>query len=120
MTGNGPLCLNSRVGQVRSFKEIYLDCDVLAGVQGIEGGLDAPITEEDLSLLSPETLAARDFVRLPESLEQALQRMDANETVKNWFPATSLPVYLAHKESEITHLANMTDLERCAAYACTY
>ena len=46
--------------------------------------------------------------------------MDANETVKNWFPATFLPVYLAHKESEITHLANMTDLERCAAYACTY
>ena len=112
--------LEYRAADAAACPHLALAAIVHAGVQGIEEGLDAPITEEDLSLLSPETLAARDFVRLPESLEQALQRMDANETVKNWFPETFLPVYLAHKESEIAHLANMTDLERCAAYACTY
>lgn len=112
--------LEFRAADAAACPHLALAAIVHAGVQGIEEGLESPITEDDLSLLSSETLAARNLIRLPESLEQALQRMDANECVKSWFPETFLPVYLAHKASEIAHLANMTDLERCSAYSGTY
>lgn len=92
-----------------------------AGCQGIEDGLPAPSpTEEDLSLLSHEDLKARGFGRLPESLEAALERTVTNPTVSGWFPERFVPVYAAHKATEIAHVANMDTAARCAAYAQTY
>ncbi|MGB1036660.1 MAG: glutamine synthetase, partial [Candidatus Puniceispirillales bacterium] len=70
-----------------------------AGCQGIEEGLPAPKpTEEDLSLLSASDLSKRGFVRLPETLEEALYRFIDNDTVYGWFPDRFASVYKAHKE----------------------
>ncbi len=92
-----------------------------AGCQGIEDGLTPPDpTEEDLSLLSPEALQARGFVRLPETLEAALDRFEQNDTVRGWFPDVFAPVYLAHKRAEIAFVAEMDTAARCAAYSQTY
>jgi len=92
-----------------------------AGIQGIEEGLTAPVpTEEDLSLLSAQDLAARGYIRLPETLEAALERMTESATVASWFPASFLPVYKAHKMSEIAHLAEMDPSAKCEAYERTY
>ncbi|MCY3995144.1 MAG: glutamine synthetase family protein [Rhodobacter sp.] len=92
-----------------------------AGIQGIEEGLSAPTpAEEDLSLLSPEDLAARGFIRLPETLEASLERFSENATVRGWFPNAFADVYLAHKASEIAHVAEMDVPAQCAAYAETY
>lgn len=94
---------------------------VHAGIQGIEDGLVAPEpTEEDLSLLSPEALAARGLTRLPETLEAALTRMAETPAVAEWFPHSFLPVYAAHKASEVAFLAEMDTAARCAAYERTY
>ncbi len=94
---------------------------VHAGCQGIEEKLVAPEpTEEDLSLLSPEALAERGFIRLPETLEAALERFETNRTVTGWFPDSFADVYCAHKASEITHLSEMDTKARCAAYEATY
>ena len=94
---------------------------VNAGCQGIEEGLTAPTpTEEDLSLLSPEDLAARGFIRLPETLEAALDAFTGNATVTGWFPKEFAAVYRAHKESEIAHVAKMDTAAQCAAYEATY
>lgn len=94
---------------------------VHAGAQGIEDGLKAPApTEEDLSLLSPEALRARGFVRLPETLEAALDAFAAEPVTRGWFPETFAAVYRAHKMAEIAHLADMDTLTRCAAYENTY
>ena len=112
--------LEYRAADAAACPHLALAAIVHAGVQGIEEGLKAEITEEDLSLLSPEALSAKGLSRLPETLELALQRLSENEAVKNWFPDTFVPVYLAHKASEIAYLADMTDLERCSAYASTY
>lgn len=94
---------------------------VHAGVQGIEDKLKAPApTEEDLSLLAPEELAARGFVRLPETLEAALDAFTAEPVVTGWFPAPFAAVYHAHKTAEIAHLADMDVPARCLAYENTY
>jgi glutamine synthetase len=94
---------------------------VHAGVQGIEDGLKAPApTEEDLSLLSPEALQARGYLRLPQTLEAALEAFAADPVVTGWFPNGFTALYRAHKQAEIAHLAGLDVPGRCAAYENTY
>jgi glutamine synthetase len=94
---------------------------VHAGVQGIEEQLKAPDpTHEDLSLLSPADLAARGYIRLPTSLEEALDRCEENSIVTGWFPAEFASIYRAHKAAEIAHVADMVTQAKCAAYEDTY
>ena len=110
-----------RAADAAACPHLALAAIVHAGCQGIEEELAPPDpTEEDLSLLSMDELAARGFVRLPESLEAALEKMISNETVTGWFPADFTAVYAAHKAAEIVHVADMDIADLCAAYAETY
>lgn len=110
-----------RAADAAACPHLALAAIVHAGCQGIEDGLAAPApTEEDLSLLSSEDLAARGIIRLPETLEAALERFASNDAVAGWFPDGFAAVYLAHKQSEIAHVAEMDTAARCAAYEATY
>lgn len=110
-----------RAADAAAGPHLALAAVVHAGAQGIEEGLTAPApTEEDLSQLPPETLAERGFVRLPETLETALSRFGASQTVAGWFPERFAPVYRAHKASEIDYVAEMDVEARCRAYEATY
>ena len=94
---------------------------VHAGAQGLEEGLAPPPTsQEDLSLLSSEDLNAKGYVRLPESLPEALTRFEKNLTVRSWFSDRFSEVYIAHKQGELAYLATMTEKERCDIYAKVY
>ena len=94
---------------------------VHAGVQGIEEGLGAPdVTEEDLSLLSTAELERRGLVRLPQSLDEALELLEANDIVRGWFPGDFTGIYVAHKRGELAFLEGMSEEERCAAYESAY
>ena len=94
---------------------------VHAGAQGIENALPTPnITEEDLSVLPPSELEERGYVRLPETLDQALRRFEENETVCGWFPADFPAVYAAHKRGEIAYLKDKDIAARCLAYEDVY
>jgi glutamine synthetase len=94
---------------------------VHAGVQGIEEKLAAPqATEEDLSLLDAGALAARGYVRLPQTLDDALQRFVANPVVTGWFPAGFPEVYVKHKQAEIAFLKDRNPAEICQAYEEVY
>ncbi|MCG6115846.1 MAG: glutamine synthetase family protein [Mesorhizobium sp.] len=94
---------------------------VHAGVQGIIEGLTAPeATQEDLSLLSPAELESRGFVRLPTSLEEALDRFTANETVTGWFPEGFAALYRDHKLGEIGFLSDRDPASACNAYDQVY
>ena len=94
---------------------------VHAGVQGIEEGLDIPeATQDDLSLLEQAELAARGYVRLPTTLEKALERFGGNETVAGWFPQGFADTYVKHKQGEIAFLAGKTEAEICVAYEQVY
>ncbi|MFT4744030.1 MAG: glutamine synthetase [Yoonia sp.] len=92
-----------------------------AGAQGIEDNLPAPnVTEEDLSLLSAAQLQTRGYVRLPESLDEALQRFKNNDTVCGWFPKEFAKVYVADKRGELAHLNGKDTAERCSLYENVY
>jgi glutamine synthetase len=110
-----------RAADAAACPHLALAAIVHAGCQGIEDGLPAPTpTEEDLSLLPEATLAERGLVRLPETLGAALDRFGQSAPVKGWFPDPFAPVYLAHKASEIAHVAEMTVEAQCSAYEATY
>ncbi|MEM9107866.1 MAG: glutamine synthetase family protein [Pseudomonadota bacterium] len=94
---------------------------VHAGVQGIEEGLNVPdATEEDLSLLSEVDLKKRGFIRLPQTLEAALDAFAGDTTVKGWFPPAFADIYLKHKQAEMAFLAGKTEADVCAAYEAAY
>ena len=113
--------LEYRAADAASCPHLALAAIIHAGVQGIEEDLPAPEpTEEDLSLLSVEDLAARGLFRLPQTLQNALQVMGKSTLVGNWFSDTFVSVYQAHKASEIDHLKGMDVAAQCAAYECTY
>ena len=94
---------------------------VHAGAQGIEEGLDCPdVTEEDLSLLSPNDLADRGLIRLPQSLESALANFEKDKIVTGWFPQDFATIYVKHKQGEIAYLADSTEAEIYDAYEAVY
>ncbi|WP_424830372.1 glutamine synthetase [Ruegeria sp.] len=110
-----------RAADAAACPHLALAAIVHAGAQGIEEGLRSPApTEEDLSLLAPDDLAARGFIRLPTSLAAALDRFEASETAKGWFPVPFAAVYRAHKEAEMAHVAEMDITGKCAAYEDSY
>jgi glutamine synthetase len=117
----GRLHFEYRASDAAANPHILLATIINAGRQGIRDGLDTPRpTREDLTLLSAADLKARGFVRLPPSLKEALDKLEADKTVRTWFPDKFVDVYLAHKRGEIAALAGKTDEEMCAAYAAAY
>ena len=113
--------LEYRAADAAACPHLALAAIVHAGVQGIEEGLKTPDpTEEDLSLLASDQLAARGFIRLPQTLESALACLTNSDVARKWFPEDFISVYHAHKVSEIEHLADMDTEARCAAYENTY
>jgi len=94
---------------------------VHAGVQGIEDKLAAPqATQEDLSVLSTAALAERGYVRLPQSLPEALDRMMASDTVRGWFPPQFCAIYRDHKLGELAWLGDRDAKAQCQAYEAVY
>jgi glutamine synthetase len=110
-----------RAADAAASPHLQLAAIVHAGAQGIEEGLAAPeATEEDLSLLDPAALRARGYVRLPQSLEEALDRFRANAVVTGWFPEGFADVYVMHKKGERAYLGERNQAEICALYEQVY
>jgi len=110
-----------RVADSAANPHILLATLVLAGLQGIRDGLPLPTpTSEDLSLVGDAELEDRGISKLPSSLDDALGRLDADATVRSWFPERFVDVYIAHKRGEIAALDGKTEDEICAAYAEAY
>jgi len=94
---------------------------VHAGAQGIEEKLPMPeAIQEDLSLLSASELSSRGYVRLPETLEAALENFKNNNTVTSWFGEEFSGVYVSHKQAELEHVKDMSAEERCEVYENVY
>jgi glutamine synthetase len=94
---------------------------VIAGTAGIAEGLATPVpTTGDLSLLSPERLAAQGIARLPETLDAALDALAADARLAAALPPAMPAIYIAHKRAEIAHVLGMDTAARLAAYAAVY
>ncbi len=100
---------------------LQLAAIVLAGLQGIRDGLPVPEpTHEDLAALDERALAARGMVRLPRSLGEALDRFAADATVRGWFPASLVDLYVRTKRGELAGFKDVPDTEVCRAYEQAY
>ena len=71
-------------------------------------------------MLSAEALHQKGYNRLPTTLAEALARFSGNPVVRGWFPDGFADVYIAHKNGELAVVADLTDLEKCAAYEAVY
>jgi glutamine synthetase len=110
-----------RAADAAASPHLQLAALVHAGVQGIEEELDVPeATQEDLSLLDSEALSARGYVRLPQSLPEALTRFQGNPVVTGWFPERFAEVYVKHKNGELAFLRDRSQPEICAVYEEVY
>ncbi len=117
----GQFNIEYRAADAAASPHLALAAVVMAGTQGIEEGLSAPVpTEEDLSLLDVAELSQRGLVRLPQTLEDALDRFVSNPVVTGWFPEGFAEVYQAHKQSEIATTEHLDTDARCRLYEETY
>jgi glutamine synthetase len=106
-----------RAADAAASPHLQLAAIVHAGVQGIEEGLATPdASTEDLSVLDTAGLAERGYVRLPQSLPEALERFAANSTVTGWFPQGFADMYVKHKQGELAFLDGRPQAEICDLY----
>ncbi|AXT25568.1 glutamine synthetase [Ruegeria sp. AD91A] len=110
-----------RAADAAASPHLALAAIVMAGTQGIEEGLSAPLpTEEDLSLLNAAELKKRGLVRLPQTLEESLDLFVTNPVATSWFPDGFAEVYQAHKQFEIAKTADLDTDACCCLYEETY
>ncbi len=110
-----------RVGDSAASPHLQLAALVFAGLDGIRKRMAPPApTEEDLSLLNADELGQRGFIRLPQSLPEALDRLEKSVAVRSWFGELFLDVYLKHKRGELKFLDGKTIEEACKLYERVY
>ncbi len=110
-----------RAADAAAGPHLLLAALVHAGAQGIEEGLDVPeATAQDLSLLSPQDLAAIGHKRLPQTLDAALKAFAANTVVGSWFPSGFVNLYVKHKQGEAAMVADLDPAEQCRRYEEVY
>jgi glutamine synthetase len=110
-----------RAADAAASPHLALAAIIHAGAQGIEDNLPKPdVTQDDLSLLSEQELTDRGFIRLPQSLSEALERFEQNDVVRGWFGEEFANIYLAHKRGELDYLKDMSEAEICAVYETVY
>jgi glutamine synthetase len=94
---------------------------VYAGLEGIRRRLPIPeVTETHPADFTADELRRRGIVRLPQSLPAALEALEADATVRSWFPPALLDVYLRCKRWEIEFLGKLTPEEQCHRYLEVY
>ncbi len=110
-----------RVGDSAASPHLQLAALVFAGLDGIRNRLKPPApTEEDLALLSTGELEKRGIVRLPNTLSEALDRLEKSAAVRSWFGELFLEVYVKHKRGELEFLDGKTAEEACRLYEQVY
>ena len=96
--------LEFRVCDAAASPYMALGALIFAGADGIT---------RELSL--PDTAA-----NLPHSLAEALDVMEASDTLKSWFGPVFFEAYMRHKRSEVAYVADLSPADLCARYAEVY
>ena len=96
--------LEFRVCDAAASPYMALGALIFAGADGLARKLSLPDTAPSL----------------PHSLSEALDLMEASETVKGWFGPVFFEAYMRHKRSEVAHVADLSPEDLCARYAEVY
>jgi glutamine synthetase len=94
---------------------------VRAGLDGLRQELHPPvITVTDPGTLGEEERKRCRIVRLPQSLEEALDALVEDPVAKGWFPEALFDAYLRHKQCELGLMTDLDSAARCSRYKEAY
>jgi glutamine synthetase len=113
--------LEFRVCDAAASPYMALGALVNAGLDGIRRGLDLlPKPAKDFWSMSADERADAGTERLPSTLAEALDALEATPEAKDWFGPDFLAAYLMFKRSEIEALVGLDDAAICTRYAEIY
>src|SRR5215510_1069650 len=101
----------------------YLALAVLvhAGLDGIRRKLPPPqATEGDPDAMTAKERADRNIIRLPKSLAEALDALDADAFIRGCFPPALYDVYTQSKRWELDFIGKLSPVEQCQRYVESY
>jgi glutamine synthetase len=101
----------------------YLALAVLvhAGLDGIRRKLPTPqATEGDPDAMTPKERTDRGIVRLPKSLAEALDALEADAVIKGCFPTDLYDVYTRYKRWELDFIGKLSPDQQCQRYVESY
>src|SRR5215472_756623 len=110
-----------RVSDATASPYMALGAIVHAGVDGLRKGmrLGAPLPNT-IWEMTEEQRRELGIANLPGSLAQALNLLEANETVRYWLAPQFFDAYLRLRRSEIAAVRHLSDEAICARYAAAY
>lgn len=94
---------------------------IMAGLKGIRAKLAAPpIFSGDPDKLSASERDRLGLIRLPDTLEAALDCLTADKVVSGWFAPMALETYFGMKRMELKLSSGQSPDELCQRYAAIY
>lgn len=94
---------------------------VHAGLDGIRQRLPVPhVTEVDPTTLSAKDLGDRGLIRLPQSLGEALDALEADKVIRGCFPPPMFEAYTRYKRWELGYIGKLPPEEQCRRYVESY
>ena len=113
--------LEFRAADAAACPHLALAVLVLAGLRGIREGLpEPPLLEGDPSELDEEERGRLGVRPLPASLEEALEALEADDTVRSWLSRDLFDCYVGVKRTEISLLQDADPAEICERYSRVY
>jgi glutamine synthetase len=106
--------LEYRVADATANPYLTLGAIVHAGLDGLRRTLPLP------NAIHGQTPPPPGMLRLPTSLEAALDALERTTAANEWLGDEFLAVYLLFKRSEIAAVAGLSEAEICAKYAAVY
>lgn len=100
---------------------LLLGAIVAAGLWGLENGLGMPAVCQGAPQEKPaEELARLGIERLPQSLNAALDRLEADADIAGLLGPDLTSAYLAHKRFEAAKMEELSAEEQCERYRLAY
>jgi glutamine synthetase len=113
--------LEFRAADATACPHLALAVLVFAGVHGIiEEIPERPLTQGDVSELDADERRRLGVKALPNSLEEALQALEADKVVRSWIPGDLLECHISVKRTEISLLQGLSPEEACERYLRVY
>jgi len=109
-----------RVADATASPYLALGAMVWAGLDGVRRKLPLAPPRTDFWNMTEAERTAAGIRELPHSLDEALQNLEADPAVKEWFGAEFFDVYLRFKQAERHAVAGLDPAAVCARYAEIY
>ena len=113
------LNLEYRAADATASPYFALGAIVWAGLDGIRRGLDLP-PHADVADMDDAARSLAGIPRLPATLDEALDRLEATEAARDWFGPVLFDAYLRHKRAELRMVAELNETALCELYAQLY